>query len=454
MAQRSNIVEQFIGFWVRLIGLIFQPIASDPFTGTGKPRLWVSSADGKLYFTDTNGVAWPTAGPGSKAAIQVRLASVAAIAAHTYANGTAGVGATITMNATGTLTVDGVLVALNDYLLLKDEGTAHGGLYKCTTAGAVGVAAVLTRAVEFDSATEMVDGFMFVVGEGTLAGTVWQHTTNSPVVVGTTVLTFARETGVMLLDAVQTVTAAKKFTTLLLQVWNAGATFVTKFATSATAERTVTFPDADATMAQAGVATAAGGTGATGATAPGSTDAATLTLRESLPALKIGTAIHAQDAGGAPLNLVAGFTIPYPYRCVQIARGGAGAVTVYTVTGTDITDAALVEVINSDGANTVQGTRAFKTITSVTSDVDPTVTTDIQVGKGFATSVPFAALNKLSVGEVVEAASSSHAATGTIVPTTAPNGTLHFYCEYTATHLHAHAATHTHTGPSHTHAQS
>lgn len=50
-------------------------------------------------------------------------------------------------------------------------------------------------------------------------------------------------------------TGAKKFTTLLLQVLHASNGFVTKFATAATADRTVTFPDATFTVAQAAAAT-------------------------------------------------------------------------------------------------------------------------------------------------------------------------------------------------------
>lgn len=144
----------------------------------------------------------------------------------------------------------------------------------------------------------------------------------------------------------------------------------------------------------------------------------------------VGTAIHAQFAAGAALNASSGFTNPGVPRCVQIARGGAGNVTVYTVTGTDITGAALVETINSNGASTVQGTRAFLTITAFSSDVDPGVTTDLQTGKGFGLAAPFSDLDRLAVDDTIEAAASSHATTGTVVPTTAPNGTRRFVIRY------------------------
>jgi hypothetical protein len=87
--------------------------------------------------------------------IRARVATAAALPANTYANGTSGIGATITITATGTLTVDGWLTALGDIILVRNEAAqANNGAYIVTTAGAVGVAAVLTRLTVMDEPTE------------------------------------------------------------------------------------------------------------------------------------------------------------------------------------------------------------------------------------------------------------------------------------------------------------
>jgi len=132
-----------------------------------------------------------------------RLATAAALPANTYANGTAGVGATLTATATGTLTVDGVLTALNDLILVKNEAAAaNNGLYQVTTAGATGVAYVLTRHVDMDVATEFPGAFIPVGAGGTAnANSLWLANPTTPVTVGTTAIPFTQ------LNAATSVTA-------------------------------------------------------------------------------------------------------------------------------------------------------------------------------------------------------------------------------------------------------
>lgn len=98
----------------------------------------------------------------------VDYGTAAALAANTYANGTLGVGATITMNATGTVTIDGHVTVLNEKILIKDESaTLRNGIYTVTTAGAVGVAGVFTRRTDFDQVAEIVKGAFCLVINGT-----------------------------------------------------------------------------------------------------------------------------------------------------------------------------------------------------------------------------------------------------------------------------------------------
>lgn len=127
-----------------------------------------------------------------------RLATAAAIAAYTYANGTLGVGATITFNAVGSQSVDGTATALNDRILVKDEtgGNApYNGVYYVSTKGTGGVAEVWTRTTDNDQAADFPGSFVFVE-EGTVnADSGWVCTTDAVVVVGTTNIAWSQFSG-------------------------------------------------------------------------------------------------------------------------------------------------------------------------------------------------------------------------------------------------------------------
>jgi len=89
----------------------------------------------------------------------------------TYNNGTAGVGATLTLSA-GLTALDGVTLANGDRILVKNEATqAHNGMYVRTSA------TVLTRATDFDTAAEIGGGDFTFVESGTIyANTGWVQT--------------------------------------------------------------------------------------------------------------------------------------------------------------------------------------------------------------------------------------------------------------------------------------
>lgn len=125
------------------------------------------------------------------------VATAAALPSNIYANGASGVGATITVIATGTLTVDGHVTALNDLVLVKNEVTAaNNGLYLVTTAGAIGVAAVLTRSVDMNVASEFSGAFVPVGSVGTAnANSLWLANPSGAVTVGTTAIPFTQLNG-------------------------------------------------------------------------------------------------------------------------------------------------------------------------------------------------------------------------------------------------------------------
>jgi hypothetical protein len=108
----------------------------------------------------------------------------------TYNNGTAGVGATLTLSVALTV-LDGYTLLNGDRVLVKNEATqANNGIYTWATGGTV-----LTRATDFDTAAEMASGDFTFITYGTLyANTGWVQT--DPVtVVGTSPVTWIQFSG-------------------------------------------------------------------------------------------------------------------------------------------------------------------------------------------------------------------------------------------------------------------
>jgi len=108
----------------------------------------------------------------------------------TYNNGTAGVGATLTLSVALPV-LDGYTLLTGDRVLVKNEATqANNGIYTWATGGTV-----LTRATDFDTAVEMASGDFTFVSNGTLyASTGWVQT--DPVtVVGTSPVTWVQFSG-------------------------------------------------------------------------------------------------------------------------------------------------------------------------------------------------------------------------------------------------------------------
>lgn len=148
-------------------------------------------ASQKAVYTYVNAVA-----QGLSPKNSVVCASNGALPANTYANGSSGVGATLTGNATGVLTVDGHTVALNERVLVKDEVTqANNGIYLCTTAGAVGVAYVLTRATDNNTSVDIVGAYTFVETGTVNASSGWVNTNTGTITIGTTSITWTQFSG-------------------------------------------------------------------------------------------------------------------------------------------------------------------------------------------------------------------------------------------------------------------
>ncbi len=131
---------------------------------------------------------------GLSAKPTARAATTAALPANTYANGTAGVGATLTATSNGVLTVDGYTPALNDILLIKNEATqANNGEYTVTQLGSSSVPYILMRHIDMDQATEFGGGFIPVENVGTTnANSLWLCNVANSITVGTTAVVFTQ----------------------------------------------------------------------------------------------------------------------------------------------------------------------------------------------------------------------------------------------------------------------
>lgn len=107
------------------------------------------------------------------------------------------VGANITLAGGAPNTLDGVTLVANDRILVKDQTTgSQNGLYYVSTLG-TGANGTWTRAADADGAGELTSGAIVAVEDGTTnADTQFMLTTDGPITIGTTALTFIRKDGV------------------------------------------------------------------------------------------------------------------------------------------------------------------------------------------------------------------------------------------------------------------
>ena len=120
-------------------------------------------------------------------------ATAAALPSNAYGNGTSGVGATLTATANGALTVDGGSPAVNDTVLVKNEGTqAHNGLYVVSAAGGAGAPWVLTRSASLNTGSRFVGTFLAVLEGSTNANSTWLCQNATAPTIGSTPITWSQ----------------------------------------------------------------------------------------------------------------------------------------------------------------------------------------------------------------------------------------------------------------------
>ena len=121
------------------------------------------------------------------------LAATTANLTATYANGTSGVGATLTNSGTqAALILDGVTLATGNRVLVKDQATAlQNGIYTVTNIGSASTNWVLTRASDYDVVAQTVRGDTVSVISGTVNSSSLWMLTSSITTIGTDSFTFA-----------------------------------------------------------------------------------------------------------------------------------------------------------------------------------------------------------------------------------------------------------------------
>jgi hypothetical protein len=97
------------------------------------------------------------------------------------------VATTANITLSGTQTIDGVSVIAGDRVLVKNQTTAsENGIYVCA-------AGAWARTTDVDASAEVTAGLFVAVAEGTTnADTFWVLTTNDPITLGSTSLTFTQ----------------------------------------------------------------------------------------------------------------------------------------------------------------------------------------------------------------------------------------------------------------------
>lgn len=175
---------------------------ADPTGPTDAANSQWTTAQIQLYIT---GLSWKNA---------VLAATIAVLPdAYTYANGTLGVGATLTKTTFGAFPlIDGVTIPQFARVLIKNEAGAnkpYNGIYTLTTVGdGVSVPWVLTRATDNDVITEMVQATV-AVDQGSLEGTTWiqnativtMGTTDVNWVAGPSLTAYTASTGLVLVGS-------------------------------------------------------------------------------------------------------------------------------------------------------------------------------------------------------------------------------------------------------------
>ena len=261
----------------------------------------------------------------------VAYATTAALPASTYNNGTSGVGATLTGNANGALTVDGYTFTSpadnGTRILIKNQANgAENGVYTLTQAGnsSPGAPFILTRATDFDTVgtgvNQIDEGDFFLVTGGTAnINTAWVQQTAPPITIGTTALVFQQFSAPITYTAGTGLNESPSYT---FNIANTGVTAATYGSASQVPVFAVNAQGQLTTVTNTSIAiSSAAVSGLAPSATTDTTNAANITSG-TLPSGRLAGSYTGLTGVG---TLVAG---TWNANTIQIAYGGTGATTV------------------------------------------------------------------------------------------------------------------------------
>jgi hypothetical protein len=255
----------------------------------------------------------------------VSLATTSPLPANTYNNGTSGVGATLTGNANGALSVDSTLTFTTERILVKNEvAGANNGVYVVTQVGSAGTPYILTRATDFDSVGTGVDqideGDFFLVTNGVAnLNTAWVQQTAPPITIGTTALVFQQFSAPITYTAGTGLSESPAYT---FNIANTGVTAATYGSGSQVPVFAVNAQGQLTTVTNTSIAIAAGAVSGLAASATTDTTNASNITSGTLPSGRLTGGYTGITGVG---TLTAG---TWNANTIAIAYGGTGATTV------------------------------------------------------------------------------------------------------------------------------
>jgi len=260
----------------------------------------------------------------------------------TYNNGTAGVGATLTLSA-GLSAIDGHTLTNGDRILVKNESNqAHNGMYVRTSA------TVLTRSADFNTAAEMAGGDFTFVENGTLYGNTGWVQTEEVFTVGTDIVIWQQFSGTGTFTA------------------GAGLTIAgTEFNVVGTANRITVNPDsvdiASTYVGQTSITTLGTiGTGTWQGTVVGPTYGGTGVNNGSNTLTLAGNVTHA-GSFTQTFTATANTSVTLPTTGTLATLAGTETLTNKTIQGATITGGT---INNTPIGGTTRSTAAFTTLTA------------------------------------------------------------------------------------------
>lgn len=171
------------------------PTLANPIVGT-QTQGDASTKAASTAYVDT-AITNAIAGVNPAVAVQAATTAAGDTSGLTYNNGASGIGATFTGSTNTALTIDGfTFTAVGQRLLVKNDtqspSGAFNGIYSVTQIQTAILPPILTRALDYNTPSDMNNTGAIPVVNGTVNGTTSWVLTSQVVTVGTTPLTFTK----------------------------------------------------------------------------------------------------------------------------------------------------------------------------------------------------------------------------------------------------------------------